>query len=244
MTDLTYKVFNDILKKLKDMGDGTYAEVVSTSSATADEIGILTETAPTTDTASSGLNGRLQRIAQRLTSLIALLPSALSNGFFKVSIQEQLLGGHGATVTITRPNDTTAYAAKDAIGDVGGSAILTFANMARAAGDVMLTSLTLELDLASSTIGATTLYLYNASPAAIADNAAWDFVSGDRGKYLGKINIPAPTDEGSTMMVEVDQINKQFTLASTSIYGILTADTAYTPTASAVKRITLHTLEL
>lgn len=39
--------------------------------------GALTETAPATDTASSGLNGRLQRIAQRLTSLIALLPTSL-----------------------------------------------------------------------------------------------------------------------------------------------------------------------
>jgi len=39
--------------------------------------GSLTETAPTTDTASSGLNGRLQRIAQRLTTLIGLLPAAL-----------------------------------------------------------------------------------------------------------------------------------------------------------------------
>ncbi len=43
-------------------------------------IGSLTETAPTTDTASSGLNGRLQRIAQRITSLIALLPTALGAG--------------------------------------------------------------------------------------------------------------------------------------------------------------------
>lgn len=41
------------------------------------KIGSLTETAPTTDTNSSGLNGRLQRIAQRLTSLIALLPASL-----------------------------------------------------------------------------------------------------------------------------------------------------------------------
>lgn len=40
-------------------------------------LGSLTETAPATDTASSGLNGRLQRIAQRLSSLIALLPSAI-----------------------------------------------------------------------------------------------------------------------------------------------------------------------
>jgi len=41
------------------------------------KVGSLTETAPANDTASSGLNGRLQRIAQRITSLIALLPAAL-----------------------------------------------------------------------------------------------------------------------------------------------------------------------
>lgn len=40
-------------------------------------IGAVNETAPATDTASSGLNGRLQRIAQRLTSLIGLLPASL-----------------------------------------------------------------------------------------------------------------------------------------------------------------------
>lgn len=44
------------------------------------KVGALTETAPGTDTASSGLNGRLQRIAQRLTSLIGLLPTALGAG--------------------------------------------------------------------------------------------------------------------------------------------------------------------
>lgn len=44
------------------------------------KVGSLTETAPGTDTASSGLNGRLQRIAQRITSLIALLPTSLGAG--------------------------------------------------------------------------------------------------------------------------------------------------------------------
>lgn len=49
----------------------------TTMSTTNTEIGGLTETAPVSDTASSGLNGRLQRIAQRLTSMIALLPASL-----------------------------------------------------------------------------------------------------------------------------------------------------------------------
>lgn len=38
--------------------------------------GGVTETAPATDTASSGLNGRLQRIAQRLTTFLAALGSS------------------------------------------------------------------------------------------------------------------------------------------------------------------------
>jgi hypothetical protein len=50
---------------------------VTRSTEDAAQIGALTETAPGTDIASSGLNGRLQRIAQRLTSLIALVPASL-----------------------------------------------------------------------------------------------------------------------------------------------------------------------
>lgn len=41
------------------------------------QTGALTETAPATDTASSGLNGRLQRLAQRLTSLLAVFPATI-----------------------------------------------------------------------------------------------------------------------------------------------------------------------
>lgn len=44
------------------------------------KIGSLTETAPATDTASSGLNGRLQRIAQHITSLITAVGSPFQAG--------------------------------------------------------------------------------------------------------------------------------------------------------------------
>lgn len=57
------------------LGTALTAASIPMTVATDDVIsGALTETAPATDTASSGHNGRLQRIAQRLTSLIALLP--------------------------------------------------------------------------------------------------------------------------------------------------------------------------
>ena len=66
--------------------------------------GGLTEAAPGTDTASSGLNGRLQRIAQRLTSLIALLPTALgAGGGLKIDGSGTALPVSG-TVTATATN--------------------------------------------------------------------------------------------------------------------------------------------
>ena len=58
----------------------TQTTLAALDTKTADvqtKLGALTETAPATDTASSGLNGRLQRIAQRITSLIALVPVSL-----------------------------------------------------------------------------------------------------------------------------------------------------------------------
>lgn len=70
--------------------------------------GSLTETAPATDTASSGLNGRLQRIAQRLTSLIALLPTGLgAGGGLKIDGSGTALPITG-TVAVTGAGDASA----------------------------------------------------------------------------------------------------------------------------------------
>ena len=81
------------------------------------DLGGVTETAPATDTASSGLNGRLQRIAQRLTSLIALVPASLGQktmaNAFAVSIasdQSALPTREAAntTATLSNVNDTAS----------------------------------------------------------------------------------------------------------------------------------------
>jgi hypothetical protein len=66
-------------------------------------VGGLTETAPASDTASSGLNGRLQRIAQRVTSLIALFPASIGQKAKSAALavtlasDEDLLATAGAT---------------------------------------------------------------------------------------------------------------------------------------------------
>lgn len=59
--------------RTSDAGASAKGVITRLSAEDFARIGIVTETAPGTDTASSGLNGRLQRIAQRLTSILTAL---------------------------------------------------------------------------------------------------------------------------------------------------------------------------
>lgn len=80
-------------------------------------VGAVTEAAPATDIASSGLNGRLQRIAQRITSLITLLPTSLGQktkaNSFAVTLasdQDVLQVAPDKSSTVTHSNVTAAMA--------------------------------------------------------------------------------------------------------------------------------------
>lgn len=89
------------------LGGKTAANSFSVTTATDDPeltlIGSLTESVPATDTASSGLNGRLQRIAQRITSLIALFPL---KGAANVSVLRATASTSAATLAIARATRT------------------------------------------------------------------------------------------------------------------------------------------
>lgn len=106
-------------------GSASAANSAPVTASTEDvaRVGIITETAPASDTASSGLNGRLQRIAQRITSMIALLPTALgAGGGLKVEpltteVHLGEVGGKTAVVAVTLSTDTSAYASGDLIAD-------------------------------------------------------------------------------------------------------------------------------
>jgi hypothetical protein len=75
------------------------------------QLGAVNETAPASDIANSGLNGRLQRIAQRLTSLIALLPAALgASGGLKVDGSGTALPVSGTFWQATQPVSGTVTA--------------------------------------------------------------------------------------------------------------------------------------
>lgn len=99
-------------------------------------VGGVTETAPATDTASSGLNGRLQRIAQRLTSLIALLPASLGQKTMANSLAVVLASDQASipVASTLQAGSATVGAVTDAGPSIEGtSTYTTSANMTTAA---------------------------------------------------------------------------------------------------------------
>lgn len=152
---------------------------VNVGAAPAAEIGIVTETAPASDTASSGVNGRLQRIAQRLTSLIALLPSALVSNRLDVNI-----GAAPAVVTVstttvvasgtlTRPANTTLYTANDEMTDTTGN-VLAISGCARANGGAgYIEAITVIANLAEATAPNLDIFIFDTTSTPAADNAAF-----------------------------------------------------------------------
>jgi hypothetical protein len=139
--------------------------------------------------------------------------------------------GRSSRVTITRPANATPYTAEDAVGDVGGSAIMEFPGLLTPGTTFLVMSVMLEYHVAALPASAAfRLELYNASPTAIADNAAWDLGSADRTKHVGTIILDTLLDRVSTLKVDMDKINKLIPAgASRSLFAILVASAGFTP---------------
>lgn len=106
-------------------GNTTLATLLTTSDFDT-KAGSLTETAPATDTASSGLNGRLQRIAQRLTSLLGVFPATIdtNSGVKSASTLRVVLATDQPALTnklLVTPDANSAVN----LGQVGGSSTAT-----------------------------------------------------------------------------------------------------------------------
>ncbi len=151
---------------------------------------------------------------------------------------------YAARVSVTRPSDTTTYAAGDVVGATGGgTGCITFPSMGPGAGDIIITSARFQRNATAVVSGETTytLHLYNITqPGAQADNAVFDIAAGDQASYLGSIDLGAPIDYGSTLHVQQDNINKQVTLLSSSLFGVLVTNGGYQPASAAVHIVELH----
>jgi len=152
-------------------------------------------------------------------------------------------GAYRTTATITRPSNATAYTAGDVVGDTGGSAIISLT----AAGFLLVQSISLVFSDSTvpSGMGAFRIHMYSASPTAIADNAAFDLLSGDRATYMGYIDLPAPQDFGSTLYTQTDYPGRLIKLgtASTTLFVEIETRGAYTPVSASTVSIRMNLLE-
>ena len=152
--------------------------------------------------------------------------------------------GKTVSASQTRPNNTTAYAALDVVGQ-DSAANMVFSNVITdEGGTFVIFGARLRIDVAAIPAGMSSfrLHLYNAAPTAIVDNAAYNLPAGDRAKYLGYVEISGVLDICDTLWIQATGVNFVGKLAagSTSLWGILQTVSAYTPTASVVKTVTLN----
>lgn len=151
------------------------------------------------------------------------------------------------TTTITRPSNTTAYTAGDVVGSTNGSAILTLSGIGPSGGYVLVQSA--ALIFSDSTVpagmGAFRVHVYSTSPTAIADNAPFDLVSGDRASYMGYVDLSAPQDLGSTIYTQVDYPGRLLKLAAASNTFFVEIETrnAYTPVSASTIELRISALE-
>lgn len=156
-----------------------------------------------------------------------------------------------ATVTITRPSNTTGYGAADVIGNAdtvtaanAGSAVLAFPKLRTDNEDIIIHSAAIRMSNSTVPASMTTLvlHLFNGAPDAILDNAVWAPSAGDRGKYLGSITFTPAVVTGGSMLFHAVTPNLALALADgqSSVWGQLVTTAAHTPVSASTFTITLN----
>lgn len=228
-------------------------EVVAASTDTL--VGALTETAPASDTASSGLNGRLQRVAQRITSLIALIPTALGQGTMAQSLRVVLPSDQivetapkvtvVAGTALTRAANTTAYSTGDSVSDNATIGSVTALPVTLSdTNDIPSTLEKIRVDTADTGPGtaaiAWDIYVYRSDPTANSgvqggDNTAF---SNKRAGLIGRMTGTwIPMQDGSFLEAVPYYGNRISTLPGTGAKTVwLQYKTlgAFTPSANSL----------
>lgn len=141
--------------------------------------------------------------------------------------------------SFTRPSNTTAYAALDAVNDsTSAPTIISFSNIARVnTGTGYITKAKLQTDQ-STNVARFRLHLFNVNnPTLSNDNAAYTAKWADRAGYLGYITFLACATEGTGSDVAItvlDGLRFGFACASGSrtLYGLLETLDAFTPASA------------
>lgn len=162
----------------------------------------------------------------------------------RIAAGENFLGFVGSKqITVssnfTRPADTTAYAAGDAVTNSTSSpSIITFNSVARAnAGSGVIIGAVLIDSANQATKGQFELWLYDTSFSADNDNAAFTPSDGETETLIGVIPFLIPyvgdatSGAGGNCVYPVGNLSIPFTCGASvdDIFGLLVVRNAYTP---------------
>lgn len=143
-----------------------------------------------------------------------------------------------STAQYTRPNDTTAYAAGDALSNsTTAPTALTF--------NVPFESILNEVLITSSVKGGTLpqfkLWLFDTSPTAVNDNEALALSDAQNDTVIAVIPFGSSTQSSATnnARLEATALQRIIKAKTTSIYGLIEVTNTYTPAANEVIKVTL-----
>lgn len=149
-----------------------------------------------------------------------------------------------ASATITRPADTTAYAARDVI-STGAGAVLTFANMGRVVGGSGIILRARMLTDQKANVSSHRLHLFSVAPTAIADNSPYLLLYANAANRIGMIDFPAMATEDPTNSTAAAAMRPssdgaypppnlwyKCAAADTALYGILETLSVFTPASA------------
>jgi len=145
--------------------------------------------------------------------------------------------GAGGNVIAIAQSPTVSASPAYSTGDVIGTK-LTFAASVLAAGGSGLVQ-SVNIDCKSAQTGAMDLVLFNADPAAstFTDNAALAVNAADFDKVVGVVHITDWTNLGTPSFAQAQNLALPFTLAATSLFGVLVARS--TPTLGSTSDLTI-----
>lgn len=197
--------------------------------------GNTTDAAVTTNAAGT--------VSGKLRGLVAILADVWNSTLQALRVQA---GGYTEAVwaNVTRPNDTSVYAAGDTVTDntaTGSATNLTFTNVARANGGTGIITRSAVVSTNNSSAPATfVLNLFTTAPATSGDNVAGAFSDAELqgGLYVGEMvfNLsrpvnPAAAGSGNRVYRCLDPLPFKCAAGTRNLIGVLQVDGAYTPIA-------------
>ena len=147
----------------------------------------------------------------------------------------------------TRPADTTQYAVNDAVSDsTSAPTVMTFSDTGRTnIGSGLLRSALLIDSANQGTAGDFRLFLFDAAPTAMEDNAAFDPTDAELANVVAVINFTTDVDgnatagAGGNAIYASGALDEPYYSASGNLFGILTAQSTYTPVSAEIFTVRL-----